>query len=123
MSSRARYECAFGVCLPESLNVMPGLIPGIHVLPIRGVDGSGNRVYSTSTACYLCAACRLNPTCGNKSGDDDSSLHSCQELLGYQGSKPVVLDNEFADVFMQAALKNSFHAAVLQQRANAARLP
>src|SRR6185295_576826 len=61
--------------------------------------------------------------CGNKSGHDDSSLHSCQELLGDQGAEPVVFDNEFADVFVQAALKNSVHAAVLQPRANSARLP
>src|SRR5262249_55914276 len=48
---------------------------------------------------------------------------SCQELLGDRGAEPVILDNELADELVQATLKDPIHPAVLQPRANAARLP
>src|SRR5581483_3573800 len=47
---------------------------------------------------------------------------SYEKLLGDGDAKPVVLGDELADEFVQAALKNAVHAAVLQARADAARL-
>src|SRR5215470_8106974 len=58
----------------------------------------------------------------------DSLLFVCRESVmsgtgGNQSTEPVVFDDELADEFVQAALKNSVHAAVLQARADAACLP